>query len=108
MKAAVTSLLESQGADRAQSTELLTIINEECERLNHLVEEAAEMARLEAGEVVLSIAAVPIGELIHTPVTRMKSALAARGSEVRAGAELPALRPHLQGIVQVLLKFLNP
>src|SRR5712671_119872 len=62
MKAAVTSLLGSEGTDRPQSTELLTIINEECDRLNHLVEEAAEMARLEAGEVELSVAAVPIGE----------------------------------------------
>src|SRR5712671_5118399 len=64
MKAAVTSLLGSEGTDRPQSTELLTIINEECDRLNHLVEEAAEMARLEAGEVELSVAAVPIGEII--------------------------------------------
>ncbi len=107
MKAAVTSLLESQGADRAQSTELLTIINEECDRLNHLVEEAAEMARLEAGEVVLSIAAVPIGELIHTAVTRMKSALATRGIEVRAGAELPAVRADFERIVEVLMKLID-
>src|SRR5713226_543984 len=69
MKAAVTSLLGNQGADPAQCTELLTIINEECDRLNHLVEEAAEMARLEAGEVELSFAAVPIGEVIQTAVT---------------------------------------
>ena len=40
-----------------QSHELLSIINEECDRLNHLVEEAAEMARLEAGEIELRICA---------------------------------------------------
>src|SRR6202040_2130636 len=44
MKAAVTSLLASQKADATQRQELLSIINEECDRLNHLVEEAAEMA----------------------------------------------------------------
>src|SRR6201984_2888338 len=38
MKAAVSSLLSSGVSDRAQSRELLTIIDEECDRLNHLVE----------------------------------------------------------------------
>src|SRR6266852_1257466 len=43
MKAAVGSLLTSQHSDGAQTRELLTIINEECDRLNRLVEEAGEM-----------------------------------------------------------------
>src|SRR5438552_7197375 len=85
MKASVSSLLGSQVSDRAQSRELLTIIDEECDRLNHLVEEAAEMARLEAGEVELSFTDVQIGEIIQTAVTKMKSALAARIVDVRAG-----------------------
>jgi len=107
MKAAVTNLLESQGTDRPQSTELLTIINEECDRLNHLVEEAAEMARLEAGEVELSVAAVPIGEVIQTAVTRMKSALATRVIDVRASAELPAVRADFERIADVLMKLID-
>jgi len=106
MKAAVTSLLGSEGTDRPQSTELLTIINEECDRLNHLVEEAAEMARLEAGEVELSVAAVPIGEVIQTAVTRMKSTLATRVIDVRA-AELPAVRADFERIVDVLMKLID-
>src|SRR6266436_6081496 len=54
MKAAVTSLLGSGEVAAPQAHELLSIINEECDRLNHLVEEAAEMARLEAGEIELT------------------------------------------------------
>src|SRR5712692_7163032 len=107
MKAAVTSLLGNQGADPAQCTELLTIINEECDRLNHLVEEAAEMARLEAGEVELCVAAVPIGEIIQTAVRRMKSALAARVVDVRVGAQLPAVRADFERIVEVLMKLID-
>jgi two-component system sensor histidine kinase KdpD len=107
MKAAVTGLLGSPAADRAQSTELLTIINEECDRLNHLVEEAAEMARLEAGEVELSVIAVPIGEIIQTAVARMKSALTTRVVEVRAGAELPDVRADFERIVDVLMKLID-
>src|SRR5258708_23455063 len=107
MKAAATSLLGSQVTDHVQSTELLTIINEECDRLNHLVEEAAEMARLEAGEVELSFAAVPIGEIIQTAVTKMKSALAARIGDVRSGMELPAVRADFERIVDVLMKLID-
>ena len=59
MKAAVTSLLSAPAHDPHQSRELLTIINEECDRLNHLVEQAAEMARLEAGEVELIWSRIP-------------------------------------------------
>ena len=107
MKAAATSLLGSQVTDHVQSTELLTIINEECDRLNHLVEEAAEMARLEAGEVELSFAAVPIGEIIQTAVTKMKSALAARIVDVRSDRELPAVRADFERIVDVLMKLID-
>ncbi len=51
IKAAVTSLLGSSraGADR----ELLTIINEEADRLNRLAAEVVEMARIEAGKLHL-------------------------------------------------------
>src|SRR5581483_3856378 len=49
IKASVTSLLEPFDLDNSQRTELLTVINEEADRLNRLVGEAAEMARLDAG-----------------------------------------------------------
>src|SRR5689334_10145947 len=65
MKAAVTSLLSSSTSDAAQSRELLTIIDEECDRLNHLVEEAGEMAKLEAGELALDLAPIPVEEIIQ-------------------------------------------
>src|SRR5438067_2222518 len=45
MKASVSSLLSSSNSDSTQSRELLTIIDEECDRWNRCVEEAAEMAR---------------------------------------------------------------
>ncbi|GAC1615624.1 MAG: hypothetical protein PVS2B2_21230 [Candidatus Acidiferrum sp.] len=107
MKAAVTALLGRDTPDREQSTELLNIINEECDRLNHLVEQAAEMARLEAGEIELRLAAVPVGEIIETAVTRLKSGLATRVMEVRAGPELPAVRADFERMVDVLMKLID-
>src|SRR5258708_22644877 len=61
MKAAASSLLSSLPSDATQTHELLSIINEECDRLNRLVEEAAEMAKLEAGEGTLGLAPVTAG-----------------------------------------------
>ena len=90
MKAAVTSLLASGKANAEQRQELLSIINEECDRLNHLVEEAAEMARLEAGEIELHFAPTPIEEIIEEALTQMKSSLAGRTVQVRVS---PGLLP---------------
>ena len=89
MKAAVTSLLASQKADSAQRNELLSIINEECDRLNHLVEEAAEMARLEAGEIELHLAPTPVGEIIQDALAQMKASLAGRSVQVKVNQGLP-------------------
>ena len=61
MKASVTTLLSPAKLDGAQRVELLDIINEECDRLNRLVGEAAEMARLEAGEVKLQLETLRAG-----------------------------------------------
>src|SRR5262249_16275732 len=66
MKAAVTSLLSKDCPPQEQARELLAIIDEECDRLNHLVEEAAEMARLEAGEVELHFAPVEVAALVRS------------------------------------------
>jgi len=72
-----------------QAHELLTIINEECDRLNHLVEEAAEMARLEAGEIDLHIAPASIEEIIHGALALSKSFRGAREIQVKVAPDLP-------------------
>ncbi len=61
IKAAVTSLLGT--ADPAQH-ELLTIIDEEADRLNRLAAEVIEMARIEAGKLHLEKEPVDAAELI--------------------------------------------
>src|SRR5467141_1378482 len=75
MKAAVTSLLASEKVGAPQAHELLTIINEECDRLNHLVEEAAEMARLEAGEIELHFAPTSVEEIVQGALALSRSSL---------------------------------
>src|SRR5215467_9257604 len=66
IKASVTSLLSANPPQGRPRQELLEIMNEECDRLNKLVEDASEMAQLEAGEIELKFRAVPVRELIDT------------------------------------------
>jgi len=59
IKASVTSLLSAHPPQGSHQQELLEIMNEECDRLNKLVEDASEMSKLEAGEIELEFRAVP-------------------------------------------------
>ena len=53
IKLSVTTLLSPDPIDTDSREELLTVINEETDRLNRLVGEAAEMAQLDAQKVEL-------------------------------------------------------
>ena len=53
IKASVTALLSSAVIDEAGRRDLLAVIDEEADRLNRLVGEAAEMAQLDAQQVEL-------------------------------------------------------
>lgn len=63
IKGAATALLQ-ENVPPEQTHELLTIIDEESDRLNQLVSEAVEMAQLDAQQVQLNIRAVDVKALI--------------------------------------------
>src|SRR5579863_3918001 len=107
IKAATTSLLAEESPDRSQTRELLTIINEECDRLNRLVEEAAEMSRLEAGEFELDLAPTPIGDIIQAALEQCDTALAGRSVEVKVSPNLPPVRADLVRIKDALVHLID-
>jgi two-component system sensor histidine kinase KdpD len=107
MKAAVTSLLASGKEDPAQRQELLSIIDEECDRLNHLVEEAAEMARLEAGDVELHFVSTPVDEIIQEALAQMKSSLGSRRVEAKVSAGLPPVQADRERAKDVLVNLID-
>jgi two-component system sensor histidine kinase KdpD len=107
MKASVSSLLSGSNSDSAQTRELLTIIDEECDRLNHLVEEAGEMAKLEAGELVLDLAPVGVDEIIQAALAHCKSALAGRQIELRVNPNLPPVRADLERAKEALAQLID-
>jgi len=107
MKAAVTSLLASGETDAAQRQELLSIINEECDRLNHLVEEAAEMARLEAGEIELHFAPTSVEEIVQEALAQMKSSLAGRAVHVKLSPDLPRVQADPERTKDILVNLID-
>src|SRR5882724_10974495 len=107
MKASVSSLLSGTNSDSAHSRELLTIIDEECDRLNHLIEEAGEMAKLEAGELTLDLAPVGVDEIIEAALAHCKSALSGRQVELRVSPNLPAVRSDLERAKEALVQLID-
>jgi two-component system sensor histidine kinase KdpD len=106
IKASVTSLL-SQGLNEASRTELLTVIDEESDRLNQLIAQATEMARLDAREVHLEPAAYKAQALVDRALTECASMLADRRVEIRLADTLPLVWVDIDLIVKVLSHLLE-
>ena len=107
IKASVTSLLSNPTLSEAQRRELLTIINEESDRLNRLVGEAAEMSRLDAGEVALKLEPHTIEEVVGAALEQCKSALGSRIVRVQVPPSLPRVRVDLDRAKEVLVHLLE-
>jgi two-component system sensor histidine kinase KdpD len=107
IKASVTNLLSNQGLVDAQKHELLTIINEETDRLNRLVGEAGEMARLDAGEVELELKPHPIEDLIQAALGHCKAALGDRPVNIQVAPNLPPVRADLARAREVLVHLIE-
>ena len=107
IKASVTNLLSNPQLRPDQRQELLTIINEESDRLNHLVGEAAEMARLEAGEVELNAQPRPIEDVIHAALEYCRTSLASRTVDVHIAEALPPVRVDVDRAREVLVQLIE-
>lgn len=107
IKAAATDLLASASPERPQQQELLSIINEECDRLNHLVEEASEMARLEAGEIQLHLEPVSVPTLIETTLQHMKKSLCDRPIDLHIDNDLPLVMADLDRTKDILVQLVD-
>jgi two-component system, OmpR family, sensor histidine kinase KdpD len=107
IKASVTNLLSNPNLAGAQKQELLTIINEESDRLNRLVGEAAEMARLDAGEVELKIEPQPIDALIAAALEHCRNSLGNREVRVQIAPGLPRAKVDVARAREVLVHLIE-
>jgi len=107
IKASVTNLISNPSLGGAQRQELLTIINEESDRLNRLVGEAAEMARLDAGEVELKVEPLPIDHVITAALERCRASLGSRVVHVKVADGLPRARMDVVRAREVLVHLIE-
>jgi len=111
IKASVTSLLgsptHSPGHSQEERQELLTIINEESDRLNRLIGEAAEMAQLDANKVEFRFASAPISNAVDEALDELKQLLVQHPVDVRIPAGLPTARMDSAHIREVLVHLLE-
>lgn len=106
IKASVTSLL-SGGLDRRQQHELLTVIDEESDRMNHLVEESTQLARLESKQVELDRTPHHIREAVDRALDSARRLIANHPVEVNINPTLPPARFDMELIVNVLQQLLE-
>ena len=99
IKAAVTSLL---GNSAASDRELLTIINEEADRLNQLTAEVVEMARIEAGKLRLEKSAFAVSGLIARVLGELDPLRKGRSVQAQAAPDLPPAEADPELVSQVL------
>jgi two-component system sensor histidine kinase KdpD len=107
IKASVTALMSGRPPDAAQQRELLQIMDEECDRLNKLVEDASEMSMLEAGEIELEFRPVTPRDLIDTALAYCKTPLGGREVRIQVPDGLPRVRADLRRAKEVLVHLLE-
>ena len=104
IKAASTSLLSGAGEP---NRELLTIIDEEADRLKRLADEVIAMARIEAGKLHLEKQAVDPAELIAAVLGELRPALQGRSVKVDVPDNLPEADADPEFAQQVIKQFLE-
>src|SRR5436190_22843185 len=87
IKAAATSLLA--GNRTASDRELLSIIDEEADRLNRIAAEVVAMARIEAGKLHPDKQPHDVAEIIATTLAGMQPALEKRPVKIEVPAAMP-------------------
>lgn len=106
IKASVTALLSNSRLPLSQRNDLLMVINEEADRLNRLIGEAEENARLDAG-AKLDLKPYTIAEIIDAARKDCRTLLGQRSILVQAAPGLPSARADLKLAKKALMQLLE-
>ena len=107
IKASAETLMSEAKLDRPQLQELLAVINEESDRLNRLVGEAAEVAQLDARQVELRFESHRIRQAVDLAVQESRHALEHHPIEITVPDSLPSVKMDLDRIIEVLAQLLD-
>jgi len=106
IKASITSLMSNTGLSADDRRELMTVINEESDRLNRLVGEAAEVAQLESHEFQLDLQTCRVIDLVEAAVEGVKQVVGKHPIEVRVPEDISA-RLDAERVKEVLVQLLE-
>jgi two-component system sensor histidine kinase KdpD len=108
IKASVTTLISGAILDEQARRELLTVIDEETDRLNRLVGEAAEMAQLDSGMFKLDLQPHSIWDALQPALEDARGSLEKHPIDVAASfGNLPKVRIDVPRIREVLMHLLE-
>ena len=105
IKASVTSLISRYPRTEERREELLSIVNEETDRLHRTVSEAIQMARIDAGKISLQRSPRPLHEIVTSVLAELK--LSAGRVRLDIPDDLPALNVDADLIGQALKQLLD-
>jgi two-component system sensor histidine kinase KdpD len=113
IKAAVTTLLESEGGHRTIEldaegrVEFLNIVNEETDRLNRFIEGMVGLAQLEAGTAHSRTSLATLDEILPIALERAASLPGNHVVKINQQAELPLVRADARAVAEVLYNLLE-
>lgn len=107
IKASAETLQSENQLDKPARRDLLAVINEEADRLNRLVGEAAEVAQLDSGKIQLRFEAKPIVEAIDAALQRSQAALRDHPVNVKVEPGVPTARMDVGRITEVITQLLE-
>ncbi len=107
IKASAQTLLSEVELDRPQLKELAAVIDEESDRLNHLVGEATEVAQFDARQVELHIEPHRMTGAVRMAVEKVKKIVDKRPIEMSVPEDLPVIDMDIDRVVEVLVQLLD-
>jgi two-component system, OmpR family, sensor histidine kinase KdpD len=107
IKASASALISTEQMSPANRREMLTVIDEESDRLNHLIAQAVQMVQLDSHEIHMDIAPHPVAQLIESARQTCASALAPHPFEVRLPPDIPLVQADPAWIERVLCNLLE-
>lgn len=107
IKASAETLLSDVQLENSQRKELLTVINEEGDRLNRLIGEAAEVAQLDSHQLEFHFEPHSIREAIHAAIQASRPVLQCHPIDVKVPENLPDIKMDLERITEVLVHLLE-
>lgn len=107
IKASAETLLSDVDLDKSQRKDLLTVINEESDRLNRLIGEAAEVAQLDSHQLELHFQPHEIREAIEAAIGKSRQALQDHTLQTTIPDHLPLVRMDVDRITEVLVHLLD-